>query len=330
MKKSYEKLFKRLSQKLYQQLFQRLFQGLFQRLFQGLFQRLFQGLFQRPVQKFIFASSIFIMLSVTGCVMPIIDGNISFAGDGIVGTGEIISQTTVPGSFTGINIGRSFMVIYRHSNTPSVRVEMHENLFEYLEILLRGDILYIDTSENFRMDFNEDFNEDYNEDFNEELSVDSGVYLNEESLNRDSLPRIYIYAPYLERINFHGFVNATGWDTIYAEDLSINVSGAGNLSIPLEVRDIRVNASGAGNFNLTGTADTVDILASGAVNFSSENLQARDVSLDVSGAVNARVYASENLNARASGAANVRYFGRPDTVNSEVSALGSVRQAEES
>ena len=230
---------------------------------------------------------------LSGCVVPIMTTHGTFTG-GVEGTGEIISQTTAPGSFTGIDIGRAFSVTYRRSDTPSVTVVMHENLFEYLEISLQGGTLYIDTTEIIH------------------------------ARDRADTPRIYIYAPYLETVSLRGAVEASGWDTLYADQLSISLSGAVDLTLRLEVNNLQIHATGAVDAELSGKTDTADITAMGAANISAANMWAREVNLEALGASTAYIYAHESLDIRAAGAAIVRYSGDPGSVNSTVVGAGSV------
>jgi len=213
----------------------------------------------------------------------------------VKGIGEMVSRTFQINDFTAIDIGGSYIISYRHSQDCSVIVEMQENLFEYLEVSVRKGKLHVGSSKSFNT---------------------SGA---------DKRPRVYIEAPYLESISFSGATSMGKWDKVNSQNLFISASGAVNIDICLEVEQLDITASGASNIKLDGNAGTVKISASGACNIKAGDLQARDTEIDVSGASNATIACSDNLDAGASGAARVRYTGDP-AVTQRVSGAASVKR----
>ena len=105
---------------------------------------------------------------------------------------------------------------------------------------------------------------------------------------------------------------------------SLSSSGASNFQVK-EIKNerLKVDSSGASNFNLAGETRVLDVNLSGASKVSSESLRAERVSVALSGAGEANVYASEELNAEVSGVGSVTYVGDPK-VNKKVSGVGTV------
>ena len=213
---------------------------------------------------------------------------------GVRGTGELVSRDFEVEDFNALDIRGGYQVTWRESDSVSVRVEMQENLFEFLQVSVADNTLSIDTTRNiFRP--------------------------------RNRTPRIYIYTPYLEGINFHGAVNAQNWDTIYGESFAIEGSGAINVEIQLEVVTVEVDISGAGSLDLSGNAEVANITTSGAASVSARTLQTRDTSIDLSGAGEVDVAVSDYLNVELFGAGVVRYTGSP-TIERNIFGVGRLEQ----
>jgi len=213
----------------------------------------------------------------------------------VKGTGAMVSRNIQTEDFTAIDIGGSYIINYRRGQGCSVIIEMQENLFEYLETSVKSGRLYIGSSKSFNI---------------------------REAFNR---PRVYIEAPELEAVYLSGAANTGEWDKINAQSFLISASGAVNITLSLEVGELEITASGACNIKLDGSAGTAKISVSGACNIKAGDLLAKDTKVSVSGATNARIACSDNLDAGASGASNVRYTGNP-VVTQRVSGAASVKR----
>ncbi len=67
-----------------------------------------------------------------------------------------------------------------------------------------------------------------------------------------------------------------------------------------------------------------DIYISGAGNYEAEDLESKEVKIDVGGAGSAIVNVSDELDAKVSGSGSVKYMGDPTTVKQDVSGAGRV------
>jgi len=107
----------------------------------------------------------------------------------------------------------------------------------------------------------------------------------------------------------------------------VSVSGANDLFINgLKNDEFFVNLSGAGSVYVEGKTDDLQVSISGAANLNAKDLIAENVSVDISGAADAEVYANESLNATVSGVGNVTYYGNPKSINPKVSGVGSIKK----
>jgi hypothetical protein len=214
--------------------------------------------------------------------------------NGITGKGEMISRSFQVDDFTGLDIGGAYLISYRNSLGISVTVEMQENLFEYLQVEVKNRKLHVSSSKSFNISGN------------------------------NNRPRIYIEAPHLDAINLSGAAGTDEWDKITVESFFIDASGAANIAISLEVEQLDIKASGAAKLELDGNAGKANMSASGACKIKAGNLHTRESKINVSGASNADIACSDNLEVSASGASNVRYTGNP-AVTRRVSGASSVK-----
>jgi hypothetical protein len=108
---------------------------------------------------------------------------------------------------------------------------------------------------------------------------------------------------------------------------SFDVSGASSGSLTnVKNESLTIDASGASKIKVEGEAKVLNVDLSGASHLDAENLKAENVTVDASGASSATVVASDEINADASGASNIRYVGEPKNVRKNSSGASSVRQ----
>lgn len=108
---------------------------------------------------------------------------------------------------------------------------------------------------------------------------------------------------------------------------NIEASGASDIYVKnIDNDELSVEGNGAGHFRFSGKTEDFNIVLAGAVNLDAAKLQADEVRVELSGASNAEVYASEILRAEISGVGNIEYFGNPKDVKKRISGLGSITQ----
>ena len=230
--------------------------------------------------------------------VPLLIGMLLFSGcmgiGSIRGTGEMVTRDIEVAGFTSIEVGGNFRVVYRQAPEAALTVVMQENLFSHLDTTVRNGNLRIRSRRSF----------------------------DTISANR---PRLYVYAPNLEAVDFSGAVSASGWDTVQGrsftidvsgavsidfgvdvESLDINASGAVSLDLDLDVERLGMDVSGAATVRLAGIANNINIDGSGALTISAGNLQIESGRVNLSGASNATLSTLENVSVSTSGLARVR------------------------
>ncbi|WP_299754411.1 PspC domain-containing protein [uncultured Pontibacter sp.] len=136
---------------------------------------------------------------------------------------------------------------------------------------------------------------------------------------------IQITAPDINTIELNGAIKAD-IGSIKADNLRMNLSGAIQTMANLNVRNLRVDAAGATVSKFTGKADRFELDATGACGIDADNLEARYVDVDVTGAGVAEVYATNTLRADASGTSRIVYRGNPSDTVIDSSGPSSVKR----
>ena len=104
-------------------------------------------------------------------------------------------------------------------------------------------------------------------------------------------------------------------------------AGAGEASLS-DVKNDRVEIvlSGAVSFKASGETKEVDLTLSGAGEVDAKNLHAVKAKVNSTGVGSVDVYATEQLDARASGVGEINYYGNPKTVNKQAGGIGAINQ----
>lgn len=231
-------------------------------------------------------------LTLTGCVSVSIGGA---SGITVNGNGKIISRSYNMDSFDSVEINGEFELIYRSGGVTGVELEMHENLFEYVELSVNNGRLLVNSTANILT-------------------------------NSDQTPKLYVTAPEFKALVIRGLVTMYNADMIIGERFDIRVSGACDVNARLDVERLDVDISGAGTLTLQGTAEEAAFKLSGAGSIDALDLEAVEASVSVSGAGSCSISCSGRLDAQISGVGDITYRGEPQVV-SNVSGMGSIKKA---
>jgi Putative auto-transporter adhesin, head GIN domain len=130
-----------------------------------------------------------------------------------------------------------------------------------------------------------------------------------------------------------------GFDGSYSSKMGISVkvttpkltalsgSGASSLTASdLQGSKFKLSLSGASNATLTGKVDALEVECSGASRLIAKDLPVKTAKVEASGASHVEVAASEQLEAKASGASSIGYVGKPKEVSPQASGASSVKE----
>ncbi|UYZ57956.1 head GIN domain-containing protein [Hymenobacter latericus] len=132
------------------------------------------------------------------------------------------------------------------------------------------------------------------------------------SLNwgKDDQVTVYVTAPTLTGVEVSGASELKSASPIQAEQFSIRVSGASDVTLQLNAQSLSATASGASDIRLAGRVAQQQVQVSGSSDYRAYELQSQKAVVQASGASDAYVYVDGDLQARSSGASDVHYKGR--------------------
>ena len=145
------------------------------------------------------------------------------------------------------------------------------------------------------------------------ISVDGGLWNGMGWTNRKL--KAYVSFKSLTSLNVSGASFAISNGPIDVDALKIGVSGASEIKAILNVKELNVDLSGASVAKLSGTANHATIDASGATKINAYELAVNSCKASASGASSIRITANKEINASASGGANIYYKGGATIVN---------------
>ncbi len=212
--------------------------------------------------------------------------------DGVDGNGNVIKETRETGSFSAINVSGAFNVILTQGDAESVTVEADENLHPIIKTKVKGNMLHINAKENIGW---------------------------AKALN------IYVSFKSLDEIDISGACELKATNSLAFSRLNLEASGASEIDLDLTAEFIGFDFSGASEAKFSGKVRECNFEVSGASEINAYDLIAEEIELQVSGASDAKLHATESLRVNASGASSVRYIGNPN-VDSNVSGAGSVKK----
>ena len=218
-----------------------------------------------------------------------------FGGERIHGDGNIITQEKNIGSFNKVEVSGSVKVHIRQDPTASVKIETDQNLMQYLDIYNDGNTLVIRTKQGYSLDPTKDV-------------------------------IAYVSAPSFRDIDVSGACDIIGDGLISGnEELSMHVSGSGDIMMQVDLPKINTEISGSGSVSLKGRATDFSARVSGSGDIRCFDLVTENASLDLSGSSEAEVNANKKLDIDASGSSTIEYKGNAN-VNQNISGSGSVKK----
>jgi hypothetical protein len=211
------------------------------------------------------------------------------------GNGNVVKQERDVSPFRAIRIGGAFEVSLIQGEKESLVIEADENLMEFIRTEVDGHTLIVETEKNLR--------------------------------NYDRL-LLYITFRELEQIDVSGAVNLYGDNRLTFGDLTLETSGATEVTLDLEASSVSIGSSGASHLRLDGRCTEARLESSGASELKAGDLETEKFTLNISGAGEAVVFVTNTLDVNVSGAAHVKYRGSPQTIHQETSGASSISRIE--
>lgn len=222
-----------------------------------------------------------------GCIVVDLNG---CSKETVKGSGEVIAEERQLSEFKTIRLKGVGRIVLTQGEPHAVSIETDDNIMPLIETEIQND----------------------------QLIISQGNY----NLRPTKLD-FHITVAHLKGIAISGAGDVIGKSRFVSDDFAAKISGSGDMDLELDVANLETAISGSGSMNLTGRADRHDAQISGSGRINAFDMQARNVSLKISGSGDCKVNATEILHARISGSGDVFYKGHP-RITSKMSGSGSL------
>ena len=189
----------------------------------------------------------------------------------IKGSGNIISENRELTNFSSINLIGGIDVNIKFSDKYNCTVVSDENLIPYIKTEVVNNNLQISINKNY--------------------SSIEGIEVN---------------------------VNAPEYD-------EVSISGSGDINIiDFKNDNLSLNISGSGDITANGEVQTLIAKISGSGDIISAELISKSATITINGSGEAKIWASDSISAQINGSGNIEYYGNPINVKSKINGSGDI------
>jgi len=210
-----------------------------------------------------------------------------------MGNGDLMTSEIRFASFEKINSTSSANIRYHASDEYRVVVTIDANIYEYVDIYTRNNVLHI------RSERGHNFSPT-------KFMVD-------------------VYCPVLSGVTMSGSGVFTTIDPVIASRFEAVISGSGKVDGTFECDHFSVRNSGSGKIIVDGYSRNGNIVISGSGNYHGNELMLKNATVNISGSGNVNIFVTDYLKAVISGSGRIDYWGNPK-IDSTISGSGRIRQ----
>jgi autotransporter translocation and assembly factor TamB len=236
----------------------------------------------------ILAICLFAAMYISGCLVIDLGG---CSKKKVKGSGNVVTETRQVAEFDRIHLKGSGKVFLTRGEKPSVEVKTDDNILPLIKT---------------------------------EVTEGKLVISHEKYDPRPTTISYFITANLLKGIAVSGSADVTGDGKFVAENFYADISGSGDVRLELEVSRLDSDISGSGSMRFSGNTDSLEASITGAGNIRALDMEAKNVSLKITGSGNCEVNATDTLNVKITGSGDVKYKGSPQ-ISKKVTGSGNIR-----
>jgi hypothetical protein len=128
----------------------------------------------------------------------------------------------------------------------------------------------------------------------------------------------------IEGISVSGSGEIIGETPLNADELRLDVSGSGKMTLQLAVKKLNIDISGVGKEILSGTAGEAAIDISGSGKVDAFELKVPSVTANISGVGKCNIDVTDNLKTDISGMGSINYKTAPKNMEQNISGVGKI------
>lgn len=206
--------------------------------------------------------------------------------------GPVEKETRNVSGFNAIEVSHGIDVNLSFGSDEYVEVEAPEDLMEHIVTEVKGDKLKIYVDKSF---------------------------------NWNSQAKVFVQARKVAQIHASSGSDVRCEDVIETKKLELRASGGSDMRLEVITKTLNVHVSGGADITLIGSTDFIKAETSGGSDMMAMDLIAKSADLEASGGSDIRISVMEELDARASGGADIVYSGNPTQVNVNSSASADIK-----
>jgi hypothetical protein len=227
-------------------------------------------------------SKIFIALALT-------TGSVTFA--------KANSEDRHLTGFHAVNVAGSFDVLIKQGSTESVVVDAPSDVIGYVTTEVNGGVLKI---------YTKDRKDGWRNLFNNKKVI------------------VYVTIKTVDAISLTGSGDVSFKNGVVANALKLQLTGSGDVSGKVTAKSLETSITGSGDVEVWGRADASRVSITGSGDYSGTDLATINTSASVGGSGDITLNVSGSLEARVSGSGDIHYKGSPKNVSKTKSGSGDI------
>ncbi|MGK0364946.1 MAG: hypothetical protein ACI85O_002006 [Saprospiraceae bacterium] len=224
-------------------------------------------------------------ISFVGCIDD--DGSFGCTA----GSGSTVEETFQISNFKGLKLKCSADIFVTQGEEYSIIAESQANILDNLDLTLDGDVLEIDL----------------------------------DGCNRDFQLKLFITMPEVTFLKISGSGNIKGENLFSSENLTLRITGSGDMDLDLDYQTINTKITGSGSMDLRGICDEFDYTISGSGDINSFDLISDRGFVKITGSGDTEVFVNEFLSVKITGSGDVLFKGNPDEITFDITGSGDLR-----
>lgn len=213
--------------------------------------------------------------------------------DGIKGQGDVIKkEKLISKPYSALKSSNGLDVILVKDSSPKIVIEANENLFDYIQVYVENNILYIKSDKN---------------------------------IGRADKKTVLVPYSNLQKITATSGSEIVSKEKVVEKELDIKASSGANINLTIDAENLSTSVSSGGHIRISGKADKHSAKASSGANLKANELLSQDTYAKASSGANIRIYAKNQFEGKASSGAHVIVYGNPTDISKNNSSGGRIR-----
>jgi hypothetical protein len=210
--------------------------------------------------------------------------------------------------FKGIYVNSNYTVYLKQTNKQEVTVEALTEIFSVTDIKVENGILMV--------------NIDRKPD-----SPNKSLWAKIDDIKLNPTMKLYVSVKNINDLQVNGGGKIISENSIAADNVTLGVSGNGQLDVDLKGNVIKAEVSGSGTLTLRGYATSIDALVSGSGDINGFACTLETAKAKVSGSGSCKLNVTDTIDATVMGPGTVKHKGNTKTAKKKIYGSGSIDRA---